>query len=169
MHTKCGFLPSSENGLAFARLSERTARRTSSTVSLSSPVRLSLLSLPPAYCTLLPELSASLVTHSMQVPSCSPKSSAESAITLSYAVMSSRSVTSTYAPYCSIVASSVVCASDCPSGVTPSLSLLPSMLGSNRFQRRNSTLLPLCLGMGRFCPNFVCTNLDVALSKSCLS
>ena len=83
MHMKCAFLPSSPNGLAFARLSVLTAFLISSTVSLSLAVSASLLTFQPAYCKLFPMHIASRVTHSTTVPSCSPRSSAESAITRS--------------------------------------------------------------------------------------
>lgn len=97
MQIKCGFLapPSAEaNMRALAFLSVRTALRTSETVSLSSAVSPARLVPPPAYCTLVPAHIASRVTHSMTVPSCSPSSSAPSLMTLSNAVMSSRSDTS---------------------------------------------------------------------------
>ena len=59
----------------------RTALRISPTVSLSLAVRATRLAAPPAYWTLVVSHMASRVTHSMTVPSCSPSSSAESAMT----------------------------------------------------------------------------------------
>ena len=70
-----------KKGRALFFFKVRTALRTSATVSLLLVVSATREAAPPAYWTLVVSFMASRVTHSMTVPSCSPKSSAESAMT----------------------------------------------------------------------------------------
>ena len=152
-----------------AFLSVRTALRISFTVRVSVESIWFLAVFPPTYCTFVPPHTASLVTHSITVPICSPSSSALSLNTLSYAVSSSISLTSTYAPYCARVASTLLWERDWPSGVLPSSSAHILSSTSKRFHLRNSTCLPLFSGTVRFCPYLVNTKRVFAPSSSCLS
>ena len=134
MQMKCGFFapPSVRlNVRALAFFSVRTALRTSATVSVSVPVSASRRGLAAGVlhvragahgvardpldhgAQLLAEQLRAVVDHGVK------------------AVMSSRSDTSMYAPYCLTSASTRDCSRLCPSGVTPSVSVRRSASGVN--------------------------------------